>query len=202
MSVLGGILLSPISKMGVLKYSDINNTDISSNGELYAGFVLLQEGTPIPEFVINPKNFFPQNVISVFYDSITQLRNDVSFLVYTLSEIPRGNHSLQCCIVKDHQENVYYVNQSFLNSNNELVASIWAQPDFLRPLPLWSSKSSENGGLFFNFEKISFQEKSAIRVKDNNYRVYHWIESDIFYTFSVDSITFVDIESELDYLVK
>ena len=64
----------------------------------------------------------------------------------------------------------------------ETTVSIWAQPEFPRPFPLWSSDPVEPGGPAVILEKVGFLPSPGVMVATQQGVALHWIKNDVFYT--------------------
>lgn len=95
MSLLSGAVLAPVRWMG--KWAGVEpagKEERYEGGELYAGFVLLSDGDPVPDFVRSPKRKFPilcnvggnveiTGMIEEF-NNIEEIISKLKFLVYKL----------------------------------------------------------------------------------------------------------------------
>lgn len=175
-------------------------------GELYEGFLLLPEGAPVPATVMQSKLGIPivcgvgvgrggpePTAIVESVSSAIDLPNKTQFPIYTFSKLPSQIRSASATLIRHSSGEVFTSSVDFqtYNKNNgvwETTISIWAQPDFPRPLPLWSSTPAELGGPAVVLEKVDFLPSPGIRVTTDNGYVFHWIENDIFYTFVAENI--------------
>jgi hypothetical protein len=71
------------------------------------------------------------------------------------------------------------------------LISLWAQPEFPRPYPIWpvpASVYSEEGEPLYIFppEKIEFTPAPGILLPADEGHILHWIKGDILYTLVVE----------------
>lgn len=77
---------------------------------------------------------------------------------------------------------VDFQSQNRRSRDLETTVSIWAQPEFPRPFPLWSSDPVEPGGPAVILEKVSFLPSPGVMVATPQGAVFHWIKDDILCT--------------------
>lgn len=205
-SMLGGIVLTPLGRLIVGQYTSLAQVDLPIEGELYAGFVLLPEGAPVPAFVQPSKLGLPNlcsvgdnaeitGVVETFTD-VSEIISNLYFPVYTLKKspdiYPAGGY-----ILKHKSGEVSGVALGFLapNASDEemrVKVALWAQPDFSNPLPLWSSEPMEFGGPAVVLEKVDFLPTTGIVAITPYERVFHWIENKTYYTCIVKGVPRVE----------
>jgi len=205
----GSAMLSPLGRLKRL-YSDEPSLEQSTTsqtpliGELYAGFLLLPDGAPVPPTVKYPErgvptfcgvgagrdSLEPTPVIRSF-SAVTDLTQEVNFPVYTLSKLPEGLHLAGANLIQHKTGEIFAAVIDFQSRHRhsgdwETTVSIWAQPEFPRPFPLWSSKPVEPGGPAVILEKVGFLPSPGVMVTDQQGAVFHWIENGVLYTLRAE----------------
>lgn len=170
-----------------------------SVGELYGGFLLLPDGAPVPPIVKYPARGIPivcgagvgrggpnPTAVSKELDTATDLANEVDFPVYTLEERAKELRPSGAKLIKYETGEIFAAAVDFQSYSKqaarwETTASIWAQPDFPRPFPLWASDPVEPGGPAVVLEKMDVLPSLGIMVATRRGYVFHWIRQDILY---------------------
>jgi len=153
-----------------------------SGGELYGGFLLLPDGAPVPPIVRYPARGIPivcgvgvgrggpnPTAVSKQLDTATDLANEVDFPVYTLKECVKELRPSGANLIKYETGQVFAAAVDFQSYSKqaakwETTASIWAQPDFPRPFPLWASDPVEPDGPAVVLEKTDALPTPGIMV--------------------------------------
>lgn len=206
-SLVGGVVLNPFQRLGSRLGIGLDVGEEVAVGELYAGFVLLPEGTPIPSFVEFPKKGSPNecgvgvgwggikpNAVSRFFDNEEGLAAEIKFPIYTLDDIPAELTPARAYMLSDETGEVYGAALGFDAFNIEsgyweCVVSLWAQPKFPRPIPLYFRDPIESGDSVGFLEKINYLPTLGIRTQTQEGFIYYWIENNIFYTLAVDPVS-------------
>lgn len=167
-------------------------------GELYAGFLLLQEGIPLPDFIVCPEAGPP--IIcgvgqekpeltgqGILYPTLEEVINGVDFPVYTLAYLPSELRLRGGSVIRYTTGEIYSASIDFEVFNPkvdlwETRVSIWAQPDFCTPYPLWFSSPAEAGEPSIVLEKVNFLPVPGIKAKVQQGAVYYWIENNTLFT--------------------
>jgi predicted DCC family thiol-disulfide oxidoreductase YuxK len=191
-----------------------NNT--STANELYAGFLLLSEGTPVPASVSQPALAIPivcgvggtvTTAIGESFSSLEAVVSSSKIPTYSLSNSFSKFEWVDGHVLKHETGEVFGSMHIFgtLNLQTrkwEKRFHIWSQPDFPRPFPLWSSEPVEPDGPAVLLEKVDFLPAPGVRVATRMGSVFHWIENDIFYTMTVeDDQSFEEAEALASSLV-
>ena len=204
----GSVLLSPLSRLkGLYSFNGESSLEQSATlpqtsplGEFYAGFLLLPDGAPVPPTVKYPERGMPAfcgvgagrdgpepTAVITSFSTVTDLAREVAFPVYTLSTLPGGLRLAGANLIRHETGEVFAAVVDFQSQNRrsrdlETTVSIWAQPEFPRPFPLWSSDPVEPGGPAVILEKVSFLPSPGVMVATPQGAVFHWIKDDILYT--------------------
>jgi hypothetical protein len=201
MAWLGGVVLFPFNWLA--KSSSLPETGSKAEGELYAGFVLLPEGAPVPDFVQPPKlrpchedcagaggEDCGLGFVTRHFGGAEDLAREAGFPLYTLNSFLPGLYLANAYIVgytTGEIDSAWLGFDAYDTATNydECLAFILALPDFPRPYPLWSSGPVEPGGPAVVLEKVDLLSIPEIRVVNDWERVYYWIQDDVFYTLCI-----------------
>jgi hypothetical protein len=201
LGILGGAMLSPLYRFeGSRSYAQSPST-----GELYAGFLLLPEGAPVPASVKYPELGIPivcgvgagrggpePTAASKRLETAEGLAKEVQFPIYTLGDLPDGLRPAGASLIKHKSGDIFAASVNFELHNAktdswETTVSIWVYPDFPRPFPLWSSNPVELGGPAITLEKVDFLPSSGIVTAARRGYVFHWIRNNVFYTLMAEN---------------
>lgn len=205
MGWLGGIILTPLGRLRRWESTDLARADAPPEGELYAGFLLLPEGTPIPPMVSPSELGVPimcgvgvgrggphPTAVTKYMNTHHDLAQEVSFPVYTFYKLPGHLRAAGAHLIKHETGEVFSAAVNFDSYNLEAreweegTVSISADPDFPRPFPLWSSNPVEPGGPATTLEKVDFLPAPGIMVVTQDGYVFHWIENEILFTMVME----------------
>jgi hypothetical protein len=200
LGVLGGAVAAPFHWLGRARAAAAPQVDLPPGAELYGGFLLLPEGALVPAFVQQPKLPPPNmcgvgegkpNAVTRPFATAADLAKEVDFPVYTLGEMPNGLRPGSAFLITHNTGEVYGVSLGFetYNPNSahwECAVSLWIQPDFPKPYPLWPSGPVEAGGSAVVLEKVDLLPAAGIRVATPAGYVYHWITREVFYTLAIN----------------
>lgn len=172
-------------------------------GEVYAGFILLPEGSPIPPIVKAPKRGVPSgcgagrndsviHVISEPMQKPEELAGQAKIPVYALGRVPSelrpsGGYILKLPSGEIVAGSIEYESFSPVSKSWVCTVSIWVQIDFPKPFPLWSQAPVEPGGPAVVLEKTLSLPVPGIRVATQSGYVFHWIEDEILYILSIEN---------------
>lgn len=193
--------------------------------DLYAGFLLLPEGAPVPAFVQDyrlgiptmcgvsepgqrPADHEHMDAVHIDLKDAAELTRLGGFPVYTLSECPDGLRPSGASLIRHGTGEVYGGWVSFEAYDEHYArwyttVSILARVDFPRPVPLWFINAVEAGGPTIIPEKIYFLPSGpGILVRIPGGFALHWIEKDVYYTLSVSDMPNVDPQSLATVLVS
>lgn len=209
LAVMGGsILLSPLNRLkGLYSFNGASPLEQSATlpqksplGEFYAGFLLLPDGAPVPPIVEYPKRGMPTfcgvgagrddlepTAVIKSFSTVADLAREVTFPIYTLSKLPYGLRLVGANLIQHKTGEVFATMVDFQSRNRhsgnwETTVSIWAQPEFPRPFPLWSSDPVEPGGPAVILEKVDFLPSPGVMIATLKGAVFHWIKDNILYT--------------------
>lgn len=171
-------------------------------GELYAGFVLLQDGSPMPTNVEPAKLGIPImcalgaakeeiTATSNSYSSVEELAEKLSFPVYTLTRSHSELRFIMASTISHVTGEIFCAGVTFQLTDVqadhiENDVGITAQPDFPRPFPLWYSDPVEPGGRSVILEKVDFLPEPGIMVVTATGYVFQWVAQDILYTLTAE----------------
>ena len=198
-SSIGAVLLAPLRGLGQIGEKDYLQEGKVA-GDLYGGFLLLEEGAQIPEFIQYPTIPMPNgcgvgvdeknlraSAISQFFETPEDLAKGVLFRVYLPKKMPDGLRYGKAYTLSNNNGSLYEASLAFESYNSETqlwetAASFWIQLHYPKPLPLWSMKPVEVGVPGISYDKVDFLPSPGLRVATQDGFVYYWIENDIFYT--------------------
>lgn len=197
MGVLGTFVLSPVRRLGRWSASEVA---IDPAGELFSGFILLPEGAPIPEFVIPAQlpqtkscgmvEGLEESLHDAFLenlDTLTMAKDRVSFPLYDFDKLPGQLRQGKSYILSNDMGDVYRITVRYefydRTSDSWVTAlTLWVDPDFPRPYPLWASEPVEPDGPAMVLEKVNFLPSPGVRIVTQEGFACFWIESDALYT--------------------
>lgn len=198
----GGLLVKRSNSKKVAEVSQEEvQAGISTSGEHYGGFLLLPEEAPIPPTVKPPQHGIPivcgvgtgentskPTAESRSFNSGTSLAQEVNFPIYAIEKSPEHIRPFGAYLIKHKSGEPFAAAVNFQTYNEkrkawETTLSIWSQPDFPKPFPLWSSKPVEPGAPSVILHKVNFLPSPGIMVITQRGWVFHWIENNILYTF-------------------
>jgi hypothetical protein len=203
LGLTGGIVLAPLRFLGQWSKRDFSQ-ERGLTGELYNGFLLLEEGTQIPEFVQYPTIPMPigcgvgaeeksvnLSAICRIFETPEDLANEMAFRVYLLRELPNGIRCGKAYTLSNSNGSLYEASLAYESYNSktqlwETTISFLIQLHYPKPLPLWSMKSVENDVPGIIYDKVNFLPNPGLRMATQRGLVYYWIENDIFYTLGLE----------------
>ena len=165
-------------------------------GELYAGFLLLSEGEPVPDFVEYPNVPIPDGCgveggskpsgVAKFYETPTALSKEVDFRVYLPNNLTEGLREGTSYTFSNLDGSIYeaWLAYEAFNSDSEVweaIVFMGIQLFFPKPLPLWYVKPVEENTPGVNYEKVDFLPTAGLQSFSNDGVVYYWIDNDLFY---------------------
>jgi hypothetical protein len=158
----------------------------ASQTEEYAGFLLLPEGTPVPDSVVYPPRS-EHAVITSHLARPSDLARMGGFTLYVPATVPSSLRDAGCSLLSRprHVPIAGYV--LYKAADHSRVApvtrlSIAAERVFPSPFPLWSSEPVEPGGPAVVLEKVSFLPSPGIMVPTAMGYAFHWIKDEVLYT--------------------
>ncbi len=204
---VGGPMLLPFSRQKRLYPLLEQSTTFPQSflvGELYAGFLLLPDGAPVPPIVKYPERGVPTfcgvgagrngpTAITRSFSAVGELAREVSFPIYTPGKLPEGLRLARASLIQHETGEIFAAVVDFQSRESssdddwETTVSVWAQPEFPRPFPLWSSQPVERGGPAVILAKVDFLPSPGIMVVTRKGAVFHWIRNDILYTLIAES---------------
>jgi len=200
MGMMGMVVIAPVRRLNLFLPQKIEQEII---GDLYAGFLILPDGAPVPSIVKAPQLGFPNEcgvgIISDVPDhsfttqefrTLEEFIRDTKLSVYFLEELPKDMRLGSISGIKPINGNVYLVSlgyEAHLADTDIWQCTIWllAQMDFPRPVPIWYSNPVEPNGPAVIPEKVDFLPTPGILVKTQNGCVCHWIDNDILFTLVI-----------------
>lgn len=193
---LGSVaIFTPLRRFGLVNK---RNPSQESQGtdELYAGFVLLSENEPIPDFVEFPKVVAPDecgvetdsklNSITKFYKTPSELSEDVGFRIYLPKELPDGVREGRSYTFSNSSGQIYEAWLSYEGYRSEVdswmtVISLGIQLFFAKPLPMWKQAPVEANVRGVEFNKVDYLPVAGLQTITNDGFIYYWIDNDFFY---------------------
>jgi len=201
---LAGVLLMPFDRLGRLTSAPAASADAGSEGELYAGFLLLPEGVPAPSYVRGAKRgapvfgepgpgktASPSAARSTYLASEAELARVVGTPCYTLANIPGGARRTKAVLIQHSTGDPYLGQVGFETYDREVDAwettiALEMLLDFPQPFPLWSCGPREPGGPVISFRKAEFLPVPGVMVSTARGYVFHWIQYGALYTARVE----------------
>jgi hypothetical protein len=171
-------------------------------GELYEGFLLLQSGDNVPDFVL-PATLAPPAIcgigaeetgrrseaVNIEFDSDQLLARYIDFPIYKLSQIPEGMR-LMGASLELHSSGVPYRASLLYDLPDSLfsgsIINIDAYTSFAYPFPLFGSPPVEDNGPAITLDKVSFLPQAGIYVPLSRGAVFHWIKHNIRYMMTIE----------------
>jgi hypothetical protein len=205
LGLAGAVVLTPLRVLGHLGQRDyLQERELT--GELYGGFLLLEEGTEIPEFVQHPKIPLPNgcgvgvnqknakpSAISQFFETPGDLANRTLFRIYMPRKMPDGLRYGKAYTLSNNNDSPYEAFLAYESYNSE--AQLWEttvafsiQLHYPKPLPLWLIDPVEDDIPGISYDKVDFLPNPGLRMITRRGFTYYWIESDIFYTLSFEPL--------------
>lgn len=208
MGAMGMMVIGPVRRLNLFLPQKIEQEII---GDIYAGFLILPDGAPVPSIVKAPQLGFPNECgVGLVSDvpehlfttqefrTLEEFIGDTKLSVYSLEELPKDMRLGSISCIKTIKGDVYLVSlgyETYLAERDIWQCTIWmlAQMDFPRPVPIWHSEPVEPNGPAVIPEKVDFLPTPGILVKTQNGCVCHWIDNDIYFTLVIQ-----DIQEEVD----
>jgi hypothetical protein len=202
-SVASSIVFAPTRGIGRSENKDFAFNNAPA-GELYEGFLILEEESPIPEFVQFPTISMPDGCgigvdekspkprpISKFFESPQNLAQEALFRVYLPEKVPNGLRPGKSYTLSNSNGLLYEASLAFEAHNSdaqlwETVASFWIQLQYPKPLPLQLTKPVDVDVPGVTFDKVDFLPSPGLQMVTEAGFVYYWIESDIFYALILE----------------
>lgn len=218
MSLLSGVVLAPVrwlgrwaspNLLGQLPLGGVQPAQTEEppeGGELYAGFVLLPEGAPMPSFVqcasgapilCRVEDARDSDVTAfrgetLWFDNIESLRDYLSFPIYIPTSLPRNIELMYGYVIRFVQsQEVFAAKVDFgIEGNPQPLISLSAQAIFPHPYPVWPvgilSENSESQDEVFIPEKVDFTPTSGVMFPTLYGHVLHWVSENVLYTLIVE----------------
>ncbi|MEB2334785.1 MAG: hypothetical protein OZ914_10810 [Anaerolineaceae bacterium] len=205
-----GFVLMPLNKL--LRKSTFGLQD-KGGGELYEGFVLLDQDAPIPSFVqvapcpilcnvdestlLDPELDAYKGDIS-WFDSIENLRNNIDFRIFVLGSLPHKMTFLHGYVLRfAGSGEVWEARLDFgFENNREPLISLSARPIFARPYPVWpvlTYPKKEPPEIILDDEyiirkpnKVVFTPEQGIMLPTDQGYTLQWIKRDVLYTIFME----------------
>lgn len=201
-------VLTPLNKL-IRKTQGIG----SSDGELYEGFVLLDQDAPVPFFVqgapcpilgqIDEIETVAPNLEMyrgdvLWFDSIESLKDNVNFRLFILGSLPHKMKFLQGYVLRfAGTGEVWETRLDFgFEGNREPLISLSARPIFARPYPVWpilTYPKKEAGEVILDEEyivikpeKVDFTPKRGVMLPTDQGYTLQWIKKDVLYTMFME----------------
>ncbi|MCS6847379.1 MAG: hypothetical protein RMN52_06655 [Anaerolineae bacterium] len=197
-------------------------TASSSTGpiEEYAGFILLPEGAPLPAFVQPPKLGIPlvcgvganaggpqPNAIVEQFATVDGLKQSAGIGLYRLDQITQNLQLNEGDIVRHETGELFMsiISYRTYDSQSGWITSIrlLAQPDYMRPYPIWYGNSNDGSRHSIVIEKVEFLPTSGIAITTAGGHAFHWIEDNVMHTLIFDTkISAEQMRAIINSLVK
>lgn len=205
-----GFVLTPLNKL-IRKTSSGLQGGGQSEGELYEGFVLLDEDAPIPFFVqeapcpilgeidesVAPElDAYRGNAL--WFDNIESLKDNIDFRIFVPGSLPHRMTFLQGYVLRfAGTGEVWEARLDFgFEDNREPLISLSARPIFARPYPVWpilTYPKKEAGDYILDDEyivkkpeKVVFTPRRGIMLPTDRGFMMQWIKKDVLYTMFME----------------
>jgi hypothetical protein len=223
MAMFGVLVLTPLNKI-LRKISFVPRNGDSSEGELYEGFVLLEQDAPVPFFVegapcpILCQEDKAEELDSEFaryrgkvswFDSIESLLDNIDFNTFVPGSLPDKMAYLQGYVLSfAGSGEVWEARLDFgFEDNREPLISVSARPIFARPYPVWPvltfpKKEADDVILdeeyvVNNPEKIKFTPEQGVMLPTERGYTLQWIKKDVLYTMFMEYDGWRDIPEKV-----
>jgi hypothetical protein len=163
--------------------------------ELFHGFLLLPEEAPLPALAHTASHIDLHGTDSAFagmsiqLDSITELKQHISFPVYIPTELPPEMQFASAGITKFVQSGeIWGVYANF--TTNDLAngqITTWARPEYPKPFPVWPVRFPFAHDDPIRPEKVSFTPSPGILLPSMLGYSLLWIEHDVLYSLFVEN---------------
>jgi hypothetical protein len=223
MGAVGGALVAPFQRLGRVEALELTERKLPPGAELYGDFLLLQEGTPIPDFVQDYKFGIPSmcgvteeqdglqkdTIMAAYFslDSAASLSKEGGFPVYTLNSLPKGIAPSGTGLIKHKTGEVFGGNVTFeaydeQTGNWYTALNISIQVDFPQPFPLWSSTPVEPDGPATVLEKVDFTPGGhGVLVYTPQGFALHWIARNTCFLMTGDRMPNMDVRELASALI-
>jgi len=208
MSLLSGAVLAPVRWLGKWAggQSGITPSRDTPAGELYAGFVLLAEDTPMPSFVqcasgapilCQVENEHDLDIVAfrgetLWFDNIEGLRDNLSFPIYAPTSLPKNIELMYGHVIRFVQsQEIFVAKLDFgMEGNPQPLISLSAQAIYPRPYPVWPVRMPlENAGVeeeVITPEKVDITPTPGVMFPTVFGHTLFWISQNVLYTLVVE----------------
>lgn len=174
--------------------------------ELFGGFILLPEDTPVPDFVAFPDFPAPihcgvgdSNEVHVLathdsFETVEEVVRQVNFGVYTVEGLPTTEFRLGDIVLTRHEngqvDQVLITYEQYLPDLESWVTTVSMSSRFTfpAPYPIFFTPISviDDGKRDFPtlVEKVDYLPKGGLQISTAEGYVYHWMENSVFYTLT------------------
>ena len=164
-------------------------------GELYAGFLLLPEEVPVPDFVQTVTPPTPHDAPNsdlvgetMEFSTIEELVAYIPFPTYFPTNLPTGVQLTEASVFQfAESQTTYYAIISFgeIGAGSPTI-SVWAQPIYSRPFPVWPVRSPSDRGIIVP-EKITFTPEPGLLLPSAVGFLLLWIKGEVLYQLFVEN---------------
>jgi hypothetical protein len=207
-----GFVLTPLNKL--LRNSSFGlQGGGSSEGELYEGFVLLDQDAPIPFFVegtpcpilcqIDETEAIAPELDAYrgdtqWFDNIENLKDNIDFHLFVPGSLPHKMTFLQGYIIRfAGSGEVWEARIDFgFEEDREPLVTLSARPIFARPYPVWpvlTYPKKEAGDYILDEEyvvkkpeKVAFTPKRGVMLPTDQGFMMQWIKKDVLYSMFME----------------
>lgn len=202
-SVLAGTPFDRLLHVG----ASVDAASTADIGELYAGFLLLPNGTPLPSAVQFPPFGIPivcaldgqgTTAISTHFDTHADVRKNVHVPLYTFSNVPSSLRPAGGDVIEYEWGTLYTASLAFQSYNAATGTwdggvSLWAVTEFPQPFPFWFDPASAPGDTGWP-EKVTFLPTPGLRVASGlgidgrrlGY-VFYWMNNAVLYWLRMEN---------------
>lgn len=205
-------VLTPLNKL-IRKIPFDSQGGGLSDGELYEGFVLLDQDASVPFFVEgapspilcqvdeaeknNPEVNEYRGEVS-WFNNIESLKDDIDFHLFIPGSLPHKMIFLQGYVIRfAGSGKIWEARLDFgFDDKQEPLVSISARPVFERPYPIWPvlTYPKKDAGevilddeYFLNKpEKVAFTPKKGVLLPTDQGYTLQWIKKDVLYTMFME----------------
>lgn len=196
---LGGATLFSLNQPRWWRFLVTANAQEPSSKELYAGFVLLSEAAPVPDFVRESRGIVLDQECdcqdpalageTVQFDGIQELSASVSIPLYVPTALPRNARLAHTSVTRFVESgDVWEIAISFATGDARGGSiSVRASPEFPQPYPVWPVRlwfAHDDGPIYP--EKVTISGSPGVMLPSARGYVFLWIERGVLYTLAVE----------------
>ena len=196
---LGGVTLFSLNQPRWWRFVVTASAQEPSTNELYAGFLLLSEAAPVPDFVRETRGIVLGQECdcqdpalageTVQFSSIQELSDSVPIPLYVPTVLPSNARLAHTSVTRFAESgDVWETTISFATGNARGgLISVRASPEFPQPYPVWPVRlwfAHDDGPIYP--EKVTISGSPGVMLPSAPGYVFLWIERRVLYTLAVE----------------